>query len=676
MEELLRCIANAPEARDVDALIELVDTIRPDRADDGQQASNNLLALSYLLEHDITLRAGLRRYLINVLATRKQAHLYTDTGILNNQGFFTTALQRLGWKILPPDTNDNYTKDIFGRIFHQEDDHEWISAVDDATWLHFFEALHMEEIGDLSPLHHLLHEVLEAMQVLSHRLAAMGLEPELVRNHPAIEQFESAFLAQNREITEYVSEYRQYMQGERSEHQDEKQGLVLLAQCGEVLSKLRKSASKNGVSVSLTYLLARIQQTIARLETLFRLLQTDSQERRTVIINFLRELVAADNRKFSLRDLFSTNTELIALQITEHAGRTGEHYVANTRRGYYEMLRSAMGAGFIVGFMATIKVLTAKLKLAPFGEAFLFSMNYSFGFMLIHVLHFTIATKQPAMTAANIAATIHQTSNQKGDNLEELADLTLSVFRTQFIAIIGNVLLAIPVGFGIAWLFYFSSDHHLADPAKVQHLLHDIDPFHSLAIPHAAIAGVCLFLAGLISGYHDNMAIYNRIPQRLRQVQWLNSLLGGERLGRFTQYVENNLGALAGNFYFGIMLGSMGTLGFILGLPLDIRHITFSSANFAFALAGSNNALPWQTIVVSLFGIACIGLTNLFVSFSLALMVALKSRRVRYRQWLPLAGLMIRRFFRQPAAFFLPPPKALPEPANDTEAKEEPKKSA
>ena len=36
-------------------------------------------------------------------------------------------------------------------------------------------------------------------------------------------------------------------------------------------------------------------------------------------------------------------------------------------------------------------------------------MNYALGFMLIHVLHFTVATKQPMMTAAALAATVqHQ----------------------------------------------------------------------------------------------------------------------------------------------------------------------------------------------------------------------------------------------------------------------------
>jgi site-specific recombinase len=35
-------------------------------------------------------------------------------------------------------------------------------------------------------------------------------------------------------------------------------------------------------------------------------------------------------------------------------------------------------------------------------------MNYAIGFIIVQLLHFTIATKQPAMTAARIAAALHQ----------------------------------------------------------------------------------------------------------------------------------------------------------------------------------------------------------------------------------------------------------------------------
>ena len=98
------------------------------------------------------------------------------------------------------------------------------------------------------------------------------------------------------------------------------------------------------------------------------------------------------------------NIDLLARNVTENASRTGEHYIAEARSDLRGMFASSAGAGVIIGFMALIKILLSYLQRAPLIEALLFSMNYSLGFMLIHVLHFTIATKQPAMTAARIAA--------------------------------------------------------------------------------------------------------------------------------------------------------------------------------------------------------------------------------------------------------------------------------
>ena len=75
---------------------------------------------------------------------------------------------------------------------------------------------------------------------------------------------------------------------------------------------------------------------------------------------------------------------------------------------------------------------------------------------------------------------------------------------------------------------------------------------------HAAIAGVYLFLSGLISGYYDNQSLFHRVPERVRRVKWLRRLIGQPRLDRVARYLEYNLGALVGNFGFGIMLGATG----------------------------------------------------------------------------------------------------------------------
>ena len=187
------------------------------------------------------------------------------------------------------------------------------------------------------------------------------------------------------------------------------------------------------------------------------------------------------------------------------------------------------------------------------------------------------------------------------------------------------------------------------------HLLHDLHPWRSLALLHAAIAGVYLFLSGLISGYYDNQSLYHRVPERLRRVKSLRRLLGDERLGRLADYVEHNLGALAGNFLFGCMLGCTPIAGVLLGLPLDIRHVAFASANLAYGLNGLDYAVPLATVAVSALGVLLVGLTNLVVSFGLALRVALRSRGIHRDQTRGLWSRVLRRFLDRPRDFFWPP---------------------
>ena len=107
------------------------------------------------------------------------------------------------------------------------------------------------------------------------------------------------------------------------------------------------------------------------------------------------------------------------------------------------------------------------------------------------------------------------------------------------------------------------------------------------------------------------------------------------------------------------MLGSMGTIGFILGLPLDIRHIAFASANFIQGLLSINGSPEIGLIIVSFLGVLLIGLTNLFVSFTLTVIVALRARRVRFEQWQPLAKLVLMHFVTRPSDFFWPPKQAI-----------------
>jgi len=239
-----------------------------------------------------------------------------------------------------------------------------------------------------------------------------------------------------------------------------------------------------------------------------------------------------------------------------------------------------------------------------------------------------------------------------------LVAMIAKTMRSQAVAIFGNVVLAIPTAILIAWAIFYFSGQQFITPDKAHHLLNDINPVQSAALFYAAIAGVCLFLSGLIAGYHDNLAIYNKIPQRLRALNWLQKLLGVARLNRVASYIENNLGALAGNFYFGCLLGGMSAIGVLFGLPFDIRHITFSSAFVGFSAVALDFKFTWQMVTYAGLGVLLIGLVNLMVSFGLALFVAMKSRKIRFKQWRLLMRNLGSRLNQHPGEFILPPKKS------------------
>src|SRR3546814_4463029 len=67
------------------------------------------------------------------------------------------------------------------------------------------------------------------------------------------------------------------------------------------------------------------------------------------------------------------------------------------------------------------------------------------------------------------------------------------------------------------------------------------------------------------------------------------------------------------------MLGTTGALGRVLGLPIDSLHVTFVSANCAYAMVTLEGQLSWDQIADICAGVGVVGLINLSVSFTLAL---------------------------------------------------------
>ncbi|MFC3108243.1 site-specific recombinase [Undibacterium arcticum] len=642
-------------------LAALVAAIRPRRKGDVAAATQSLHALCHLLNSNDDWRAMMRSAIVSLLLGRKHLSLYVDAGILPNTGFFSESARRVSHKLLPDAIDPAYLRDVMRLIFTEPDDARWVSGVAGEVWLELFAALRFgqdDEFG-LRMLPYVIGQLLEAIQVLSYRISAMGLESELIHVDPQLENVDSAFLAQNVATLSYAGAYAAWWQDAQQSWPSSTHLLVQLGQCRDVINRTRDHASETGTSVHLTFTLERLRQHLSRTESLLAVLTALGQSRTLEavgqpLVALFKYLVMSECRRNNLAHYWRQNMSVLAIRVTENAKRTGEHYITDNRREYFALLRSALGAGFIIAFMAASKILMGRLHLAPLSQALLYCLNYALGFVLIHMLHFTVATKQPAMTANAIAASIEDS----GDDKRSLADLTTLIARTtrsQFAAIFGNILLTVPVAILIAMAWHAVSGAHFVDAGKATSMLQEIDPLSSGAFFYAANAGFCLFLSGLIAGYYDNLSTYNKIPQRLLQLQWPRRWFGEARMQRFAGYVERNLGALAGNFFFGFLLGGMWAIGVLFGLPIDIRHITFSATNVGFALVAFDFHPDTRMLVMGVMGVAVIGLTNLAVSFALALMVALRARSVSFAQERQLASSLWHRLLRRPREFFLPP---------------------
>lgn len=635
-------------------IAELIAEIRPYKPHQVDAAIKAIQALCYLLHTDVQKARLLREAVLCLLSEHKPISLFLVSRHSVFSGFFAEMRRRIAHKVLPDAIDSAYLIDLFSLFFNRAGDDVWVNAVPDDVWAELLMAMRFD-LADKVLVEGCQQNLFAATQVLSYRIAALGLEPELLRNHPELEQHTSPFVMQQAELAEILN-----VQAAEAGQIDIKHVLVMLDQCKAVVAKIRRNSAQTGTSINLTQLLQRMLKQIARLEELLNILNNfqQGQPAETEIVQLFKALVYSECHKNDLHEHWQENMEMMAVRVTENASRTGEHYITENRSEYFALMRSAMGAGIIIGIMAMIKILLAGKHFAPLTEGILFALNYGLGFMLIHILHFTVATKQPAMTAAAIAATIDNASDSKSREMDNLVAMIANTMRSQFIAIFGNVVVVIPVAMLLAWTMLHYTGQPFVTAEKAYELLASIDPLHSGSLVYAAIAGVCLFLSGLLAGYHDNLAVYNKIPQRLRAVQWLQKLLGAARLDRVANYVENNLGALAGNFYFGCMLGGMSTLGVLLGLPIDIRHITFSSAFVGFASASLDFMLSWQAAAYAALGLVLIGLINLAVSFGLALYVAMKSRKVQFNQWRTLVKSLAKRLNEHPGEFILPPKRA------------------
>jgi site-specific recombinase len=629
-------------------LISFFSIIRP--AKGKKNPAENLQTLIEVMDTHPIVLSNLHNALLSQLIQTDLTSALTESGIPIANGFWPEFFGRFRHKFIPALRNEDDFLFVISRIFYRSDDYKWVEDIPHAQWKQFFNSI---GLGFSLDDKHLLLQLMQSLKILSFQVANLGLEKE-VRKHLASNDIdENPFLNQ----FELVQQIRQ------SYISDDSESLKAVCNQMNALSKLsidsieyiRNNHSNEGTSIHQTYVLLILSSKLTRIEMITDILDDNSMFNSDNFISFFQMLVRNENTKNSLQAFLSQSLGYVAYQIAEHKGSKGSHYITTTKKEYRKMLWSAMKGGGITAFIALFKNLITKVELPIFWHGFAYSTNYSIGFLLIDGTGSTLATKQPAFTASAVASSLDTKGNTYKPNLYNLAITVARVSRSQIASFIGNLLIVFPGTFLLAWLYHIITKTKILEGDAAWSMLENQHPWHSLSLLYACNTGVFLFLSGIIAGYVQNKILYGQIGERLKNHPWWRPAVSPERRQRRVKFIEKNAGAMIGNISLGFMLGMSTIVNTFLGIPFDIRHITISAGNVSVALYGLGiRNVPLTYLITIFFGVLAIGLLNFLVSFSLAFMVAVRSRGVKLKEYPEFLGILGRYFLKRPLDFIRP----------------------
>jgi site-specific recombinase len=280
------------------------------------------------------------------------------------------------------------------------------------------------------------------------------------------------------------------------------------------------------------------------------------------------------------------------------------------------------------------------------------SLNYSAGFVAIQLTGSTLATKQPANTAAALAARMHNVREPAA--IEQLVDEIVCLVRSQIASIAGNLALVAPTMLLLHFLVLGLTGKAIMPPERALKAMHDISILGPSVI-YAAFTGVLLWASSLVAAWAGNWIAFHHVGEALASDRRLIRALGTSRAARFARFWTQNFALLSGNISFGFMLGILPEVAAFASLPLEIRHVTLSAGFLTASVAALGpGALATKAFLLAALGIAGIGFMNLTVSFSLAMLVATRACHIQSPERRAIYRAVARRAILRPFSFLIP----------------------
>ena len=604
------------------------------------------------LEQNREIAQHFSQYLKNIFSDKVFCHSLTEANILSENTFFLELKKRIINTVLPAVAEPNTVWYVVDNVFvNIHADFRYFKNIPKPIIKNFFEIL---EIDDIITNQSVKTDLMYSLNVLAWRVIGNAMEVDVLRMVPEYQKLENPFIALQNELDTLIVEYKKNLSLElHSKDELYKQINIYLKQCLEFVNKAFKNSAKYGISGKTNQSLLKIQQQLHRMKDILSLMVIDHQE--DIVNNSIRlvtNILEYKTHKNNLIEFVDDSTRLLSHLITNHTAETGTHYITYGFKAYINMFWKASGGGIIVGVMCMLKMLYSYTSGSEFSHAVLYSMNYAVGFIVIYLMHYTLATKQPAMTAATMAKALSSENNTESNYLS-FASVVSKLFRTQFIAFVGNVLWAFPISLAVVYIAELVFGQNFAI-AKADKFLKELNPFESKAILHACLAGFYLFISGIMAGNVANSSVFYKIPTRIAENPQINMLFGKRFAQSLSEFYSKNWAGIVSNFWFGIFLGATAPIGHFLGVDLDIRHITFSAGNFALGLYGKGFDVSASVFWISFITIFIIGFFNFIVSFGLSMLLALRSRKVTLTEFSKISKVIYKYFWRNPLRFFIP----------------------
>lgn len=620
----------------------------PGRRRGEPEATARLRLLLDVLDEIPERKTALRAVVVEAFAHLDPTRLFTDTGLPSQTGIFTEAFDRLTKGVLPEPPVENDAARLLFRLFPDAAAAKWFDSLPPELVQRLFATLAVPQGRALAPAWQAMRD---AAVLLSVRISAAGTDDEL-RERSQVSLHDSPFLKLPLAVRELIGD-------EKIDPNKNVECRELLAACRKEKARVIATLDATGISLHLVYRLDYLRHLLDRLYMLLGLIAPQSgQVASGQGFRLVQLLIRGGVRDRSLYELFARNSRLLARRIIERAGTTGEHYITRTRAEWHALVGSASGGGAVTAFSVLIKFLLMWAKLPVLFEGLAIGFNYAASFVVMQLWGFTLATKQPSMTAATLAGSIKETESSA--DLTQLVDQVVCTVRSQLAAAIGNVGMVIPVALGVDLTVRLVTGQHVLGHDYAEKLIRTHHPFTSLTVLWAALTGCFLWAASVGGGAIENWFVVTKLPHAIASSRALRGFIGAHRAQGAARYFSSHIAGVSGAVILGFELALIPMLFSMIGIGIEVRHVTFVTGQLVYA--GMTRG-PFDVLhadyLFAVGGIALVGLFNFGVSFALALAVAFRARDVRAAEQVRLLFAVGRRFRKRPLDFFFAPKDAV-----------------